>query len=132
MLCIYCGHDTQVVNSRSQKKLNHIWRRRKCAHCKAVFTTTETPDLLKSLVVSNSSGLSPFSRDILFLSIYDSLKHRKTALQDAVGLTDTVIAKLYPDIDNGCITGDKVTSVTLQTLGRFDKPATTHYAAYHP
>lgn len=74
----------------------------------------------------------PFLRDKLWLSIYDSLKHRKTAINDATALTDTIIAKLYPLMTNGSFENQVLASITVQTLQHFDKAAATHYAAYHP
>ncbi len=76
--------------------------------------------------------LEPFSRDKLFLSLYDSLKHRKQATNDATGLTDTVITHLYPIIHKGIVTSTNITEVALLTLNRFDKAAATHYQAFHP
>lgn len=132
MVCIYCGSETSVINSRPQKRQNHIWRRRQCSSCAAVFTTSEVPDFLKSLSVVRGSNLQPFSRDKLFLSVHDSLKHRKTALGDATGLTDTIISRLYPVISSGCVRNSDITSATSLVLEAFDKASATHYQAYHP
>lgn len=76
--------------------------------------------------------LEAFQRDKLLLSIHDSLKHRKTATSDATGLTDTVIARLYPLMQNTIIEKIDITVITLEILQRFDKTAATHYAAFHP
>ena len=132
MVCIYCGSRTQVINSRPQKRLNHIWRRRECTACRAVFTTSEIPDLLKSLLVKQGKHLKPFSRDKLFLSLYRSLQHRKQATNDASCLTDTVLSKIMPHIHNGVISNEQIVSVSLLVLKNFDKPAATHYLAFHP
>lgn len=132
MVCIYCSAETSVINSRPQKRTNHIWRRRQCADCKAVFTTSEFPDLSKAVVVVRESVLQPFSRDKLFLSIHSSLKHRKTALADASGLTDTILSHLYPKIASGSLHVAEITQTTLKTLTLFDSVAGTHYQAYHP
>ncbi len=132
MVCIYCGADTGVTNSRPQKRQNNIWRRRQCSDCGAVFTTSESPDLLKSLVVNRGKSLQPFSRDKLFLSINDSLKHRKTATSDATALTDTVIGRVYPLISSGSLNAQDIAKTAAQVLKRFDKAAATYYQAYHP
>ena len=132
MLCIYCGSETNVINSRPQKRLNHIWRRRKCANCGAIFTTTEIPDLFKSLSVKKSGHLQPFSRDKLLLSINASLKHLKQPTNDASSLTDTILSKLLPLVKDASLTSEQIIATTLLTLNHFDKPASTHYAAFHP
>ena len=132
MVCPYCSHDTRVTNSRPQLRTNSIWRRRLCSSCGALFTSTEHIDLEKSVMVEVNGRLQPFLRDKLFASIYDSLRHRKTALSDATALTDTVIIKVLGLISDGQIEASVITSQTSEILKRFDQAAAVHYAAYHP
>ena len=132
MVCIYCGNETKVVNSRPQKRLNRVWRRRTCLNCGTTFTSTEAVDLSGSVTVRDIKLLEPFQRDKLLMSIYDSLKHRKSALSDATGLTDTVISQLYPLMSDAVIEKTVITEVTSVVLQRFDKAAATHYQAFHP
>lgn len=132
MICIYCSGSTQVVNSRHQKRTNQVWRRRKCVDCQAVFTTNERADLEQALSFRQDKALEPFSREILLLSVYDSLKHRKTAVSDAVGLTATIISQLTPFIANATLERDVVVTVAAEVLGRFDSTAATIYQAFHP
>jgi transcriptional repressor NrdR len=132
MVCIYCGHDTQVTNSRHQKRLNQVWRRRKCTYCGAIFSTTEGANTSQALSVQKNNGLEPFSRDKLFVSVYDSLRHRKTVLDDATALTGTIISTLTPLAEGAAIDRDVVITVTTTVLQRFDKPAASHYQAFHP
>lgn len=132
MVCIYCGGNTQITNSRPQKRLNHVWRRRKCAACGAIFTTSETPDLLSSWRIRKTKSLEPFSRDQLFLSLYDSVRHRKTAQSDATALTDTVINRVTSWVVDGSLMQNDLTRETTEILKRFDQVAATHYAAFHP
>lgn len=132
MVCPYCGSDTQVTNSRRQKKANQVWRRRVCKTCGAIFTTLEGIDTSQALMYTHHKHSEPFSRDTLLLSIYDSLKHRKTATKDATALTATVMSHLYPLIHDASLSRDTVTEVTAATLERFDPIAATHYRAFHP
>jgi transcriptional repressor NrdR len=132
MVCIYCGSETQVTNSRHQKRANQVWRRRKCVNCGAIFSTLEGVNTSQALSVQKKNGLEPFSRDTLLITVYDSLRHRKTALQDATALTSTIISTLTPLADNAVIDRDVIVTVTITILQRFDKPAATHYQAFHP
>lgn len=93
---MYCSNDTEVTNSRSKARMPLVWRRRACKACDAQFTTHETPDYTSALVVRGLDGnkLYPFSRDKLFLSLYQSLGHRKDALNSSTALTSTVIGRL--------------------------------------
>ncbi len=132
MVCIYCGSPTQVVNSRTQKRLNHIWRRRKCISCLAIVTTEEQIALYSSLMVAHGKTLLPFSRDRLFTSIYESCRHRPSNITDASALTQTVISELLGERSTGAVARDDLVKVALDVLQRFDTTAATLYKAYHP
>lgn len=132
MVCLLCGSDTKVTNSRPQKRLNQVWRRRECLNCGLIFTTEEATDYEASWRVKNRQGrLTPFSRDKLFLSLHKSLGHRPTAIQDAGALTDTIIRKLVTQITAGSVERITIVYAVQVSLTRFDKVASTHYAAFH-
>jgi transcriptional repressor NrdR len=132
MVCINCGSETKVTNSRPQKRNNQIWRRRECQRCHTVFTTEEIVRLpLSWRVKTSSGGLEPFSRDKLFVSLHKSLQHRKTALEDADGLADTVIRKLTDIKQSRAIDKQQIIQLVQVTLTRFDKAAAVHYQAHH-
>ncbi len=133
MVCIYCGGATKVVNSRAQKKLNQTWRRRECKSCKAVFTTVEAADLPVSvLYVGKHGNTEPFQRDILFISIYESCKHRPDAATVATDLTRTIISQLLNKIENASLNRGQVIDTATEILKRFDKASVVQYQAYHP
>lgn len=133
MVCIQCGADTQVSNSRLQKRVNHVWRRRKCSNCGLVFTTTEETDLRGSVTVRDRDGrLAPFSRDRLLLSIHASLQHRPAAASDATALADTIIARLLVQMQHSVIEDTSIVNTVAVVLSRFDKAAAVHYQAFHP
>lgn len=132
MVCIYCGNPTQVTNSRHQKQANSVWRRRKCSACVAIFTTIEQPDLAQAITVRRTTHLEPFQRDLLFVSVYESLRHRKSALDDATAITNTIISLLRPFIQQGTLEIEHITEVAASTLDNFDVAAATHYRAFHP
>jgi transcriptional regulator NrdR family protein len=132
MVCIYCNSPTKVTNSRLQKKSNHIWRRRSCDSCKAVFTTVESVISQQSIVVEDGSAkIEPFSRDKLFISVYDSCRHRKNAVSDAGHLTDTIMNKIFVSIKGGAIQKGSIEKFVAATLKRFDKVAMVNYQAYY-
>jgi len=131
MVCIYCGSETRVTNSRQQKRSNNIWRRRVCNDCTATVTTIESVDLSTALSVLNGKTPQPFSRDTLFISIYESVKHRKDALTIAGQLTDTVIKQLLPQAQAASLTREQIARTTAEVLKRFDSLSGTHYQAFH-
>lgn len=132
MVCPYCQHPTRVTNSRTQKRANSTWRRRRCQQCHTVFTTIEGIDFSKSLVVETARGsYEPFERDKLLLSIYDSLRHRKTAQTDATALTGTIITQLLRH-KTAQLHVTLIANTTYSVLQRFDAAASVHYRAFHP
>ena len=132
MVCIHCGAKTHTINSRSQKRSNSVWRRRQCLQCGAVFTSVESADYAAAWrVQSKTTVLEPFKRDKLFLSVYKACEHRKTALNDASGLTDTIMAKLLPFTQNGVIKRTQIIETAQVALNRFDRAASVFYAARH-
>jgi len=108
-----------------------VWRRRRCLECGAVFSTEESIQLDAALRVRHQGRLEAFSRPKLFVSLYRSCEHRKTALSDAEGLTDTVIARLRPLIRGGTVNSRDVAQVAEVILNRFDKAASSYYLARH-
>src|ERR1700722_6235346 len=133
MVCIYCHSKTQVVNSRHLTRSNGTWRRRMCTNCSALFTTNEVAqyNMLWAIRDPLNGNLEPFERDRLFLTLYDSCKHRKSAVSDAAGLTDTVIDKLIKVVNGGPINKSDLKKYTYDVLKRFDKAAGVHYMAYN-
>lgn len=132
MVCIYCGGNTKVTNSRLQKRANQIWRRRQCLDCQATFTTEEQAVTDTSLLVSSPKRVEPFSREKLLLSVYEALRHRKTAISDATALCDTVWTQLQPQITAAQLTRRQIVETTHKILKRFDKAGATVYLAFHP
>ena len=133
MVCIYCGKQTRVTNSRPQRRQASIWRRRLCAGCGAIFTTLERVDYSTSFGFKNdTSHIIPFDRDTLFVSLLEACKHRPNAIQDATALTDTVIAKLLAHSQaRGLIARNELVATAAAALRRFDHTACTYYLAYH-
>ncbi len=130
MVCIYCGHETSVTNSRLNRKLNRVWRRRACSSCGEVFSTYEQADRAKAWRVAKAGSLAEFERDRLFISLYKSLGHRPTAVTDAGALADTAVA-LLTKRPEGSISAQELAQTVLVVLKRFDAAAATHYAAFH-
>lgn len=130
MVCIYCGEKTKTTNSRGRSKGLSTWRRRQCLDCKSVFTTEEVADTEQSIRVEKNSGLEPFLYEKLFLDVYESLSHRKTAYTDAKRLSATILSKLLP-CKRGVLKDTDVIAAASEVLKRFDKAAYTYFRAHH-
>jgi transcriptional repressor NrdR len=132
MVCIYCGGDTTVKNSRVKKRNNVIWRRRACGLCGAVATTFEQYDLSTALIVKKRSGrLQAFQRDKLLLSIAKSLEHRNNSSQAASELTNVVISDLLKKkpVETIISTID-ISHVASLVLKRYDAASAIKYLSF--
>lgn len=82
--------------------------------------------------MSQGKKLVPFRRDALFLSVYESCKHRPSALIDASNLTGQILSKLLQSGDStALISRTRLVATTGEVLKAFDKTAAAVYAAYH-
>ena len=132
MECYICEHGTKVTNSRLQLRLNQVWRRRLCTNCDYIFTTIEKIDLERSMSVRlNSETIVPFVREKLLISINNSLGHRVSPINEAISLTDTVIARLQNKYKNSLVTKENLILTTYEILKNFDDTAAIYYKAYH-
>lgn len=131
MVCMYCGHETRIINSRPQKRLNRTWRRHSCPACGAVATSIEAYDLSQSIVFRNTQGRTiPFSRDKLFVSLLRALDYRPSALEESAELTLTIIGELLRT-KSAIVDRQSVIAITTEVLTRFDPPAGMYYQASH-
>ena len=133
MICVQCGSkNIKVTNSRPQVWTNRIWRRRHCQQCFTVFTTEESIDYSGAWRVKYpDNDLQPFLRDKLLVSVLRSCGHRKNPLEDAQGLTDSIIYRLLKQTQDGIIEKDTIIQITKVALNRFDTAASVHYTAHH-
>jgi transcriptional repressor NrdR len=132
MVCIYCSKETRVTNSRLQKRSNQVWRRRQCEACKAVFTTHEAIDASNALLVDSSGSQAPFMADVLFIDIFEAVRHRSDRYSAARELTATIMQKLLKLPEKPVFTPKKISKTTAEVLKRFDKRAYLRYSADHP
>ncbi len=129
MECPHCRSKTKVTNSRKRARGTQTWRRRECKSCGNIWTTHEVIDLSTSYIVEGAQGhRQPFSRDKLFMSIQESLRHRKTALADATALTDTVLARILAQKTATIPEGD-LFAVIYEVIKKFDRTAAAVYKA---
>jgi transcriptional repressor NrdR len=132
MVCVYCGNETRVVNSRLQKRNNQVWRRRQCEACKAVFTTHEAIDASSTLLVDSRGSQAPFLADRLFIDIFETIKHRNDSYGAARELSSTVIQKLLKQPEKPLFSTGTISKTTAEVLKRFDKRAYLRYLSDHP
>jgi transcriptional repressor NrdR len=136
MVCPFCLHKkTSVYNSRSTRRLNATWRRRRCEACKHEFTTRESADPESILRVGTVKHTYPYSRARLTLSILRICDHRADHGEAAYWLADTVEQHLYESVaaTNNIVSKRTIINTILKTLKNFDTTAYVRYlATYSP
>lgn len=128
MVCIYCGAKTKVTNSRLQKRANSVWRRRECLSCSAIWTSVEAPEARSAFRVLKDESMHDFEPETLMISLYEALRHRKTAVTDAAALSQTVIQQLYKK-RQAVFTTREIKTAALAVLQHFDPTAAAVYQA---
>lgn len=132
MVCIYCGGETKVTNSRLQKRNNQVWRRRQCLACQSVFTTHEQIELESALSVDKAGRLEPFLPDLLLKELMLTLKDRKDAYTASREVLGTVVHKLLTLPQKPVFSPNDISKTTADVLKRFDKQAYLRFTAEHP
>ena len=131
MLCPYCTSESQVVNSRHQKRLNSVWRRRQCVNCRAIWTTSEQIKGSSTFKVQQDGKLVDFAPEMLLISLYGVLKHRKNAEIDAQYIQSTVIRNIQLH-GEAIIPVEQIANESIAVLQNFDKLARDLYKTLHP
>ena len=131
MICLYCGGDTHVTNSRLQKRNNQVWRRRECLVCHAIFTTHESVELVSALSVDKSGQNQPFLPDLLLKELMLALSHRKDVYTASREVLGTIVRNLVALPQKPLYKPSDISKVTSKVLKHFDKQAHLRYLAEH-
>jgi transcriptional repressor NrdR len=132
MVCVYCGGETKVTNSRWQKRNNQVWRRRQCLACGAVFTTHEQIELESALSVEYNGQSTAFLPDLLLKDLMLALKDRKDAYTASREVLGVIVRKLLSLPQKPLFEPQDISKSTAEVLKRFDKRAHLRYIADHP
>lgn len=132
MVCAYCGGQTQVINSRSQKRNNQVWRRRSCLRCGALFTTHEAIHLGKSFTVAHGNQVEPFTSDKLFTEVLLAVADQPRCYEAARELTSTIIQNLQKKATRPLFEAQRISTEAASVLKRYNRRAYLRYVAEHP
>jgi transcriptional regulator NrdR family protein len=132
MVCIYCGKNTKIINSRAVKKTNKTWRRHRCLSCHSVFTTEEKCQFSSSLLFkSQNHPIEPFCQEKLYLSVYQAIDYLDQPAITASHLTETIINHLLKNKPRDpLISASEVKIAATLILKRFNPAAAIRYATF--
>jgi transcriptional regulator NrdR family protein len=83
------------------------------------------------MIKSNDETITPFVKEKLLISIDRSLGHRLDHVNEAVSLTNTVVAKLQARYKTPLLDKKDIVAIVREVLKNFDSVATVYYSAYH-
>lgn len=112
MNCPYCGFaDHKVLDSRPAREGGAIRRRRECNRCNRRFTTFESAERPRLLIVKRSGTREEFSPDKCLKSMLVACRKRRFALDDltaAVGRIEHALMEQFEDEAPSSAIGDRV------------------------
>ena len=132
MKCIYCNHETKVVNSRPKKLDHQTWRRLNCIKCNSTVTSIESISLGEALrVEKRDGGIEPFHRDKLYISIYKSIDHIPNPAVTSSHLTNNILRHMYKTKPFGPVVSSPTISKHAATaLKHFNAAASVRYLSF--
>ena len=83
------------------------------------------------MIQLDETTLVPFQREKLFLSIYESCRHRPQAVEEALSLTQAVISNVLEAKRGQPLTRQLLVDIVQQVLQAFDSTTATVYQAVH-
>ncbi len=135
MNCPFCGSSQiMVVNSRPTAGGSQIWRRRKCAKCRAAFTSYEKISLSHLIVIKKSGRRQKFNRAKLYSGIYNSFLDKKGGDRgDAAELAEEITNKVEREIielKRKNIYSFEIVEIVSKILGRKSPDSLLRFLAY--
>lgn len=127
MKCVYCQHDTRVVDSRETNDI--IRRRRECLNCGERFTTHERPSLELNIIKKDGTR-ELFTRDKLKAGLVKACEKRPVSIEKIDNAVDSIeksLRKLGKREIKSKFIGDKV----IQNLKKIDKVAYIRFASVY-
>ena len=133
MLCPFCQHTkTEVFNSRSTARSTQVWRRRRCKHCRNVFTTYEAYDLGFLDVKQRDKAVRPYSRARLFSSVYMAFVGSSLSDDQNVDNVTATIEQKLQALQKPLLHRDEIIDVVVKSIRPLSITATMRYLADHP
>ncbi len=132
MECPYCSkQQTFVTNSRITRKNTQVWRRRKCAACKNLFSTYEIIDLSHLNVIKKSGKTERFSKYKLYSGIYGATIGSKTPNREKVVESLTLIVeKKILLLNKKRVSSQEIADIVLNILRKKSTGTFLRFLAY--
>ncbi len=126
MNCVFCGHETKVMDKRTNDETTR--RRRECLKCEKRFTTYERADISLS-VVKKDTRREPFSREKILAGMLRACEKRPVSKQQIEETVDKIENELRKISDE--VPSKKIGELVMKHLRRLDKVAYIRFASVY-
>lgn len=131
MICPYCGNkNDRVVDSRESEEGRAIRRRRECAKCKRRFTTYESVDESRLMVIKKDGRREPFNRVKLLNGIMTACEKRPVGTEEIEHLVDDIERELHRKFDKEVRAKD-IGELVMSRLHELDEVAYVRFASVY-
>ncbi len=131
MKCKYCGcTDLKVIDSRPYVEGNAIRRRRECTSCGKRFTTYETIEESKILVIKNDGNRQLFDANKLKNGILKSCEKRPVSMEQIDLLVDDIQKTLHNSLKQE-VTSKEIGELVMDGLKNIDEVAYIRFASVY-
>ena len=131
MKCPYCGFKaSKVVDSRPAEEGNSIRRRRECLSCSKRFTTYETVESLRMVVVKRDGSRQTFDRRKLVNGMLRACEKRPVSVAQLEKLGEEIEQELQNSLERE-ISTEHVGELVMDKLKGVDEVAYVRFASVY-
>jgi len=131
MKCPYCGHtNDKVLDSRSIREGEAIYRRRECLGCGRRFTTNEQIEDIRLTVVKKDQRREPFDRSKIIRGMVTASEKRPVGLVQLESAVEEIERALYNRGDKE-ISSSEIGEMVIEKLRQVDQVAYVRFASVY-
>jgi transcriptional repressor NrdR len=131
MKCKFCGcTDLKVLDSRPYEQGNAIRRRRECSSCGKRFTTYETIEESKILVIKSDGNRQLFDANKLKSGILKSCEKRPVSMEQIDILVEEIQKTIYNSLKQE-VTSKEIGELVMEGLKDIDEVAYIRFASVY-
>lgn len=119
---------TQVVDTRCDGRT--VRRRRVCLKCGFRFSTFETIEMPRLLIVKRDGRKEPFSREKVLIGIKKACEKRPVCVADLEKIVDRIVVKIH-GLDKKEVESKKIGQIIMEELRKIDLVAYIRFASVY-
>lgn len=131
MKCPFCGHiEDKVLDSRSVRDGEEVKRRRECIECGRRFTTYETIEEMRVMVIKKDQTRQPFDRSKVLGGMITACEKRPVGMESLEAAADSIERAIY-DSGRREISSGEIGDMVIDKLRELDQVAYVRFASVY-